>query len=101
MLDEAVYRGAIALLGALLGACATLAVAALWVHWTEVTVVSVPWALLVKSGAMAGGVVAALMPEWIILCIQVFGTEPPALTQRWFWGAFLFAAVFFATCVFW
>lgn len=98
--DEAVYRSAMALLGASLGACATVAVAALWVHVTENAAVSVQWGLILKSGALAGAVVAVLMPEWIILGVQVFGAEPPVLTLRWFGGAVLFGAVYVATYAF-
>jgi hypothetical protein len=111
LFDEAWYRGAVGLLGAVLGAFIAL-VLALPVMYLAHLPAQV--GRIAAAGAIAGATVGMLAPTTLIYGVQaivyfVLGFigimsgsslgEPPESAPKWLWAAFVFGVVYFAALV--
>ncbi len=100
------YRGAMGLLGGVIGLVFAFAVALPLAYWE---VLPLPLAQASLAGAAAGAVVGVLIPETVFYGMQVaayfvFGLfavaaggvapEPASGTPKWLWAAFLFGAAY-------
>ena len=109
--DEFWYRGALGLLGALLGGFAGLLFALPLMYFA---VVSTSVANAVLAGSVAGAIVGALAPSTLIYGVQAFmyfvlgffgamaggiGFDPPTPSPKWLWVAFAFGIAYFAALV--
>lgn len=102
------YRGAVGLLGGLIGLLFAFVVALPLAYWG---VLFVPLATATLAGAAAGAVVGMLVPETIFYGMQAtayfifglfavlfaqggVGPEPASGTPKWLWAAFIFGAAY-------
>jgi len=106
IVDEVCYRGAMGLVGALLGSFVTL-IAALPLIYFDLVSTSLSRVLL--AGVIAGGTVGVITPGALIYGVQavvyflagifsaVLGAieiAPPTSTPKWLLAAFLFGAAY-------
>lgn len=109
--DEFWYRGALGLIGALLGCFAGMLIALPLMYFA---VVSTSLAKAVLAGSLAGAIVGALAPSTLIYGVQAFmyfvlgflgamaggsGIDPPTPSPKWLWVAFVFGVAYFAALV--
>jgi hypothetical protein len=107
--DEFWYRGALSLLGVLLGSSISFLVGIFLIYALDF---SVELSRIVVSGAAAGAFLGAILPAFLILGIQAFfyfilglfgamgngaGIDLPEETPKWLLAITLFGAAYFFT----
>ena len=107
LVGELWYRGAVGILGALVGGLFALVVA---FPLAYLGAISSPLSTASLAGVIAGALVGMVVPATVVYAVQAAayfllgffdglagggGLDPPSSTPRWLWVAFLFGAAYF------